>query len=186
MSSTILSFIKSNDSITLQNYILSQQHYDTFNNTLLLICRSCIDFDNNELLKITLEHFTNYNQHTHEIITKYCCSRGSLQCLKTLVQTFDYSISSLCYKTLVMFGRKIRYIKCLRFLFEEFECPFEFNLFENCYDLIMFECLLSFKLKYIEQLDEIILLRFANQLFEEEEHQKYPLAFKYIKSKHLL
>jgi len=170
----------------IQNYILSQQNSDNINDTLLIICRTCIDHDNDALLKITLESFQDYNQQIHEVIMEYCCSRGSVNCLKILVKQFDYSITSLCFKTLTTFGRKIRYIKCFRLLLEEYELPSNTNLYKDCYDVGMFEYLLSLKLKGVNELNPIILIRFANQLFEEEERIKYPLTVKYLESKSLL
>jgi hypothetical protein len=185
MNKQIITIVKSNDCTSLQNYILAQPT-DTLQETLIVICRICIDYDNDCLLEDALESFPTYTKEIHEMITQYCCNRGSFKCLKTLITTLDYSITSYCFKTLVTFGRKIRYIKCLKILLEEFELPTDINLYKNCYDIGMFECLLSLKIKGVEKINGIILLRFANQLFEEEEKPKYPLTLKYLESNSLL
>jgi hypothetical protein len=186
MDGVIVDIITSNDVLALQNYILSLRRSDNYDETLILISRLCIDFDHDNLLKTTLDLFQEYNQQTHEVITKYCCCRGSFNCLKMLVKFFDFAITSTCFKTLVTFGRKIRYVKCLRFLLDEFDLPADNNLFKDCYDITMFECLLSLKLKGVNEINPIVLLRFANQLLDEEEKNRYPLTIKYLQSKSLI
>ena len=185
MNKQIITIVKSNDCISLQNYILAHPT-DTLQETLISICRICIDYDNECLLEHTLNSFPTYTKEIHEMVTQYCCSRGSFKCLKTLITTLDYSITSFCFNTLVTFGRKLRYIKCLKFLLEEFDLPPNINLYKHCYDIGMFEYLLSLKINGAEKINGIILLRFANQLFEEEEKSKYPLTLKYLESNSLL
>lgn len=183
MKDVIAQLVRSNDLISLQNFILSHQHSHDTHNTLLLVVQVCIDFDNESLLTETLKFFQSYDEKIHEEVTKYCCSRGSFKCLKTLINLFDHPITSSCFKTLVTFGRKLRYVKCLRLLFEEFSLPAACNLYKDCYDVGMFEYLLSIKLEGIESLNHTVLLRFANQLLDDEEMIKYPLTVKYLKTK---
>jgi hypothetical protein len=185
MDKQIITIVKTNNHSALEKYISTQPN-DSLQETLIVICRICIDYDNDCLLEDTLEPFPTYTKETHEMITQYCCNRGSFKCLKTLITTLDYSITSFCFKTLVTFGRKIRYVKCLKILLEEFDLPTDINLYQNCYDIGMFECLLSLKIKGVEKINGIILLRFANQLFEEEEKPKYPLTLKYLETNSLL